>query len=340
MYSAAQVDSMIKEWKAQGMSKPDMVVSIANACLDWCYVWGALGQLCTASIRRTYMKSSNIAEGDINLIKKKCQILQSGKSSCDGCKYYPNGKQTRVFDCRGFTRWVLSQVGITLEGGGATSQWNSKSNWVEKGTIDTLPKDKVCCIFRYYPSTKKMEHTLLYDGQGNYIHCSGEVKKQKISSYAATHWAIPKGLYSTTSTSTSTSTSTVVTPAIPAGKAQVTGKNVALRLGPTTSAGIVTRIATGTLVTIANPPAIWNYVEYDKKQGYVMTDYIEKIDDKTAKVTGKKLALRRGPTTSASVITRINTGTIINYSTPPTDWLYVTYNGKTGYMMRQFLKEG
>ena len=338
MYSAEQVDAMIKEWKAQGMSKPDMVVSIANACLDWCYVWGALGQLCTASIRRSYMNSSNIASGDINLIKKRCQILNSGKANCIGCKYYPEGKQTRVFDCRGFTRWVLSQVGITLTGGGATSQWNTASNWVEKGTIDTLPKDKVCCIFRYYPSTKKMEHTLLYDGQGNYIHCSGEVKKQKISSYAATHWAIPKGLYSTT-TQTSTPV-TVPTLAVPAGKAQVTGKNVALRLGPTTRAGIVARIATGTLVTKTNPPAVWNRVEYNGKQGYVMSQYIEKIDAATAKVTGKKLALRHGPTTNAGVITRINTGETVKYIDPPTDWLYVTYNGKTGYMMRQFLKEG
>lgn len=337
MYSAAQIDSMIKEWKAQGMSKPDMVVSIANACLEYCYVWGALGQLCTASIRRTYMNSSNIASGDINLIKKKCQVL-NGKANCTGCKYYPNGEQTRVFDCRGFTRWVLGQVGITLQGGGATSQWNTASNWAEKGTIDTLPKDKVCCIFRYYPSTKKMEHTLLYDGQGNYIHCSVEVKKQKISTYTATHWAIPKGLYSTTTSTTTAPATPTVT--IPAGKAQVTGKNVALRLGPTTNAGVIARIPTGTLVTIANPPAIWNYVTYNGKQGYVMTDYIQKIDAETAKVTGKKLALRYGPTTSAGVITRINTGSIINYSTPPNDWLYITYNGKAGYMMRQFLKEG
>ena len=40
-----------------------------------------------------------------------------------------------------------------------------------------------------------MAHTLFYDGQGHYIHDSGEVKKVDINKYAATHYAIPKGLY-------------------------------------------------------------------------------------------------------------------------------------------------
>ena len=339
MYSADQVDALIEQWRKEGLSKADQVVKIANACLGWCYVWGSLGQLCTTSIRKTYMNSSNISSGDINLIKKRCQILNGSKSSCTGCPYYPDGKQTRVFDCRGFTRWVLSKVGIALAGGGATSQWNTASNWAEKGTIDTMPKDKVCCIFRYYASTKKMEHTLFYDGQGNYIHCSGEVKKQSTSTYPATHWAIPKGLYSNTNTTTNTSNSVQVQ--IPKGKAKVTGKNVALRLGPTTNAGILTRIATNQQVTISNPPSDWTYVNYCGKTGYMMNQYIN-IDSaaKKAKVTGKKLALRVGPSTNATVLTRVNTGELVNLLDAPTDWLYVSYGGKSGYMMRQYLQEG
>ena len=330
MYTADQVDRLIEEWRAAKLPKAQQVVNIANACLGWSYVWGSLGQYCTTANRQSYMRSSNIAAGDINLIKSRCQILSGARGSCAGCKYYPEGKKTRIFDCRGFTRWVLNKVGISLAGGGATSQWNTASNWAAKGTISTLPKDKVCCIFRDVNGVK--EHTLFYDGQGHYIHCSGEVKKQDISTYKATHWAIPKGLYDTVPETPKET--------IPKGKAKVTGRSVALRVGPTTSAGILMRIATNTLVTIATPPTTWSHVEYKGKQGYMMNCYLKQNDSKTATVIGKKLALRHGPTTNAAVITRADTNEKVKYTDPPKDWLYVTFNNKTGYMMKEFLKEG
>lgn len=195
MYSAAQVTAMIDGWQRRGDSLPQLVVEIAEACIGWPYVWGSGGQEDTVSRRQAYMNGSHIGAGDKELIRKRCQILNGSAGSCDGCKYFPNGQRVRMFDCRGFTAWVLGQVGISITGGGATSQWNTASNWEAKGTIDTLPKDRVCCIFRWDNATQCMEHTLFYDGAGTYIHCSGEVKKQAISSYKATHWAIPKKLY-------------------------------------------------------------------------------------------------------------------------------------------------
>lgn len=59
-----------------------------------------------------------------------------------------------------------------------------------------------------------------------------------------------------------------------------------------------------------------------------------------AVVTGKRVALRRGPSTDADVITRVDTGNQVKVETPPDGWLYVEYNGKRGYMMKQFLTEG
>lgn len=60
----------------------------------------------------------------------------------------------------------------------------------------------------------------------------------------------------------------------------------------------------------------------------------------TAIVTGTRVALRKGPSTSADVITRIDTGEVVKIETPPSDWEYVSYNGKKGYMMKAYLKEG
>ena len=39
-----------------------------------------------------------------------------------------------------------------------------------------------------------MQHTGLYIGNGNIVHCSGEVKRGKITDKGWTHYAIPKGI--------------------------------------------------------------------------------------------------------------------------------------------------
>ena len=194
MYDYNESEAIIQQVINSGASKPDIVVTAANSEIAWPYVWGAVGKRkCTVANRKSYMNSPRISQGDIELIKKKCQILNGSKTTCDKCIYYPNGIGVFIGDCQGFIKRIFGYVGITFSGGGCTSMWNTASNWEVKGTIDTMPKDKVCCAFRDVKGVK--EHILLYDGHGNYIHDSVEVKKQSIDSYKATHWAIPKGLY-------------------------------------------------------------------------------------------------------------------------------------------------
>ena len=58
---------------------------------------------------------------------------------------------------------------------------------------------------------------------------------------------------------------------------------------------------------------------------------------KSATVIGTRLALRSAPTTSATVIMRVNTGEKVELL-DDTEWVKVKYQGKTGYMMSKFLK--
>lgn len=59
-----------------------------------------------------------------------------------------------------------------------------------------------------------------------------------------------------------------------------------------------------------------------------------------AEVTGTRVALRKAPTTSAGIIMRIDTGEQVKLETPPpSEWDYVSYKGKSGYMMKEFLRE-
>ena len=103
------------------------------------------------------------------------------------------GKKVRAFDCRGYTYWCLLKFGIKIMGAGATSQWNDDSNWESKGTIDTIPEDKLVCLFVNKGS--KMEHTG-FGYHGETLECSNGVQHFKTRNRKWTHWAIPKGLYS------------------------------------------------------------------------------------------------------------------------------------------------
>lgn len=106
------------------------------------------------------------------------------------------GKQT--FDCRGFTWWLLKQVGSQISQVGATTQYNTVSDWVERGLITDMP-DIVCCVFMHDKTTAgKMSHTGMHIGGGQIIHCTsnGGVKYGDTSNKSWTHYAIPKGIYS------------------------------------------------------------------------------------------------------------------------------------------------
>lgn len=58
---------------------------------------------------------------------------------------------------------------------------------------------------------------------------------------------------------------------------------------------------------------------------------------KTATVTGTRLALRSAPSTEASVLMRVDTGEKVQLL-DDTEWVKVKYKGKTGYMMKKYLK--
>ena len=185
MNSAKQVNALIADWVSCGKSRAEIVVDAAYACLGWPYVFGAAGEECTPAGRKAR------ARDDHPTIVTKCQALRDG-AGCAGCQWYPGGARVRMYDCRGFTRWLLGKVGIKLAGAGATSQWNTESNWTEKGLIKDIPLDKVCCVFKR--SGNKIEHTGMHIGGGKIIHCSSGVQTGKITDKGWSHYAIPAGL--------------------------------------------------------------------------------------------------------------------------------------------------
>jgi len=324
MNSAEYVDKLITALKDQGKVLSDVAWEAALACVGWAYVFGARGEYCTPETRRARYSS------DHPTIKSACKNFNgAGTKKCKGCKWYPNEKLTRVYDCRGFTYWVLKKVfGWELKGAGATSQWNTAANWKAKGTIDTMPKDTLCCLF--VKKGAKMEHTGFGLNDAT-VECSAGVQYFAQRKAKWTHWGVPVCI-----------DGEIPGPEpVPHGYAEVIGKRVALRKDPSTSAIIIIRIDTGERVKIEpKPPKEWDYVSYNGKKGYMKREFLdEKVDH--AVVTGKRVALRVDPCLRAKVLLRVNTGEVVRYEIEPeSKWDYVSYKGNTGYMMSEFLKKG
>lgn len=193
MYDAQDVEGVLEWMKyAEGKSRVEIVKAMAEYCIGWPYVYAAAGEMCTPEWRKNRMGYSD--QRYAAAIHDSCPVLNGKAETCDGCQW----EGVRCFDCRGFTRWLLAQAGITLAGGGATSQWGTASNWAAKGEIKDMRLGLVCCVFKR--KEDKMSHTGLSmgDGSGGIIHCSTTVKRDTLPGKPAwTHWAIPAGLYTT-----------------------------------------------------------------------------------------------------------------------------------------------
>ena len=186
MNTSRYVASLIDQWKASGAEKWRIAWSAALLCVDWPYVFGAWGEECTPSARKRR------AREDHPTVVSKCQVLNGSSSSCSGCRWFPGGERVRCFDCRGFTDWCLKQAGIDLKGEGATSQWNTGSNWLRKGDIATIPENTLVCLF--VKKGTKMQHTGL-GLNSETCECSSGVQHFTKRNKKRTHWAIPRGLY-------------------------------------------------------------------------------------------------------------------------------------------------
>ena len=59
----------------------------------------------------------------------------------------------------------------------------------------------------------------------------------------------------------------------------------------------------------------------------------------SAVVNAEKVALRKDPSTQASVLTRVNKGERVQVLPNTDEWLRVSYQGRVGYMMKKFLTQ-
>ena len=280
---------------------------------DWGYIWGTAGVKWTAEKQKALEKTTDT-------------------DRAMGRKYGSKWIGHMVADCSGLFSWAFAQLGGYMYHGSDTMfrKYTTYNGELIKGQrTDGLELKPGTAVFTYNKTKKKYGHVGLYIGNGLVIEAEGTIKGVITSNVNGkwTHWGELKGV--------DYNSEPIV---VPAGKAIVTGKNVALREGPSTSTPVMIRIPTGTIVDIAKVYG-WTYVHSGSKYGFMMNNFID-ISENSVTVTGKNVALRAGTSTSTKILTRIATGTIVPRASLPDDWEYVERNGEKGFMMKKFIKEG
>ena len=132
-----------------------------------------------------------------------------------------------------------------------------------------------------------------------------------------------------------------------------------VRSAPNTSSEKVMRLMHGDTVDVYAIEGDWVAIGFGSQRGYVMKKYLVKADaDETkpettpvpdesekpimqAKVklsSGKgTLNVRKGPSTSTSVVGRIKHGTLVDVYSIEGNWVNIGLNGKRGYVMKSYL---
>ena len=121
------------------------------------------------------------------------------------------------------------------------------------------------------------------------------------------------------------------------------GGYVNLRQGPSLNYSVITRVTSGTAITILDDSYEWNYVSVNL-YGAVYTGYMHDslIDKSTTTATvvtrnGGKVNVRKGPGSNYGSIGSLRTGTQVTILLKGKGWAQITGGGLTGFMATGYL---
>ena len=141
----------------------------ALAANDWIYVWGANGEVITPELMDSLYNIFRSSTYTKEYYQKKLQT----------------GAGTMAADCSGFMH-PMSGYDNTADG--------YYKQCAQKGTITSLPRDKVCLVFKAR-SNGTMHHIGIYLGDGTVAEMASSDQNYEYRKLEATnwsHWGMPK----------------------------------------------------------------------------------------------------------------------------------------------------
>lgn len=139
-----------------------------------------------------------------------------------------------------------------------------------------------------------------------------------------------------------------------------TNENLNMRMSPSTTSAIVTRLRHGTILNVHERNATWSKVSYQGMVGYVMNSYVRFQGTGTATVaptagptaaptdtwrayvnlSGGTLNMRSQPNVNASVVLNIPNRAEVTVTQLGDSWCAITYGSYSGYVVRRYLTIG
>ena len=129
-----------------------------------------------------------------------------------------------------------------------------------------------------------------------------------------------------------------------------------VRNGASTSNSVIGYLTNGTKVTITGESGNWYAISYNGTAGYVSKDYVSKgtqpANNANAQVqattstqatvvnVSTNLRVRSGASSSSTVIGYLTNGTKVTITGESGNWYAISYNGKTGYVSKDYVSKG
>ena len=120
--------------------------------------------------------------------------------------------------------------------------------------------------------------------------------------------------------------------------------SVNVRASASTDGKVIAHAARGENVEVTGTSGNWYKVKYDGQTGYIRKDMLvegsvatSSSSTPTAKVTGSSVNIRKSASTGATVLKRVDKGTVLEAVSISDGWVKVKYDGVTGYVSADYV---
>lgn len=129
-----------------------------------------------------YASSSSSSSASSSSTSKAEQVIAAAKAK-QGCAYVYGKSGPSTFDCAGLVKYAFKQVGVSLSGSAKGQGYNAGT----KVSYSQLKAGDIVC-FDTVEDSDLSDHTGIYLGGGQFIHCSSAAGKVIISSLSSGYY--------------------------------------------------------------------------------------------------------------------------------------------------------
>ena len=137
------------------------------------------------------------------------------------------------------------------------------------------------------------------------------------------------------------------------GTGTVKGTYVNVRSGPSTAYSVIGQVNTGASFPVTGVSGSFYQIRYGGTTAYISSHYLTlsgsaggssapqstPAPQSTGVITGNYVRMRSGPGTGYSILGTYNVGTKMTITGQSGDWYAVSYNGRAGYVYKQYLSQ-